>query len=91
MTEQKQGIKEYCNFGGTDEQTCYTHVAKHSLVAIPSYAVESRETADVEQFGVVFNEVVIADADDDLDDPRDLEFHPEERTSCGSQIGLQTA
>ena len=46
------------------------------LFAIPSYAVESRETADVEQFGVVFNEVVIADASDDLDDPRDLEFHP---------------
>ena len=46
------------------------------LFAIPSHAVESRDVADVEQFGVVFNEVVIADASDDLDDPRDLEFHP---------------
>ena len=46
------------------------------LFSIPSHAVESRETAPVEHFGEVFYEVVIADASDDLDDPRDLEFHP---------------
>ena len=46
------------------------------LFSIPSYAVESRETSPVEQFGEVFREIVIADSSDDLDDPRDLEFHP---------------
>ena len=46
------------------------------LFSIPSHAVESRETSPVEQFGEVFLEVVIADSSDDLDDPRDLEFHP---------------
>ena len=30
----------------------------------------------MEQFGVGFNEVTIADSSDYLDDPRDLEFHP---------------
>ena len=46
------------------------------LFSIPSHAVESRETSPVEHFGEVFLEVVIADSSDDLDDPRDLEFHP---------------
>jgi len=30
----------------------------------------------VPQFGVAFEETIIADATDDLDQPRDLEFHP---------------
>jgi len=30
----------------------------------------------VSQFGVAFEETIIADASDDLDQPRDLEFHP---------------
>ena len=36
----------------------------------------SEETAAVPQFGIGFDEVVIADSSDALSDPRDLEFHP---------------
>ncbi|MDE0707852.1 MAG: hypothetical protein OSB33_02770, partial [Candidatus Poseidoniales archaeon] len=36
----------------------------------------SGETAAVPQFGIGFDEVVIADSSDALSDPRDLEFHP---------------
>ena len=46
------------------------------LFSIPSHAVASKEATFVEQFGEVFDEVVIADSSDALDDPRDLEFHP---------------
>ena len=46
------------------------------LFSIPSYASEAKESEIVEQFGVGFNEVTIADSSDYLDDPRDLEFHP---------------
>ena len=46
------------------------------LFSMPSYASEAKESEIVEQFGVGFNEVTIADSSDYLDDPRDLEFHP---------------
>jgi len=46
------------------------------LFSIPSYASEAKETEIVEQFGVGFDEVTIADSSDYLNDPRDLEFHP---------------
>ncbi len=46
------------------------------LFSIPSYATEGRDAEVVEKFGVGFDEQVIADSSDDLDDPRDLEFHP---------------
>lgn len=46
------------------------------LFSIPSHAVATKEATFVEQFGEVFEEVVIADSSDMLDDPRDLEFHP---------------
>ena len=46
------------------------------LFSIPSYATASKEAPLVEQFGVGFDEVVIADSTDELSDPRDLEFHP---------------
>ena len=46
------------------------------LFSIPSYATTSKEAPLVEQFGVGFDEVVIADSSDALSDPRDLEFHP---------------
>ncbi len=41
---------------------------------LPQSATE--EITVVPQFGTAFEEIVIADASDDLDDPRDLEFHP---------------
>ncbi|MEC8142654.1 MAG: thrombospondin type 3 repeat-containing protein, partial [Candidatus Thermoplasmatota archaeon] len=41
-----------------------------------SVAEESGDATVVEKFGVGFNEVVIADSTDYLNDPRDLEFHP---------------
>jgi hypothetical protein len=47
-----------------------------SMPSIPSYASEAKETEIVEKFGVGFDEVVIADVSDYLNDPRDLEFHP---------------
>ncbi|MBL6743820.1 MAG: thrombospondin type 3 repeat-containing protein [Candidatus Poseidonia sp.] len=46
------------------------------LLSLPSYATAEGESDPVEKFGVGFNEVVIADASDDLSSPRDLEFHP---------------
>jgi len=47
------------------------------LVAyLPSPVVADGDTQVVSQFGVSFEEVVIADSSDALSDPRDLEFHP---------------
>jgi len=46
------------------------------LFSIPSHATASKDTPLVEQFGMAFDEVVIADSSDALSDPRDLEFHP---------------
>jgi hypothetical protein len=43
---------------------------------IPSHAVGDDENNVVPQFGVSFDEVVVADSTDGLSDPRDLEFHP---------------
>ena len=36
----------------------------------------SEESTTVAQFGTGFDEVIIADRTDGLDEPRDLEFHP---------------
>ena len=46
------------------------------LMYIPSHALGNSDTTVVPQFGVGFDEVVIADSSDALSDPRDLEFHP---------------
>ena len=46
------------------------------LCVIPSTATQAEETDTVNAFGDGFTEVVIATYLDDLDDPRDLEFHP---------------
>ena len=46
------------------------------LFSIPSYATDTDDPVVVEAFGVGFDEVIIADSTDFLDDPRDLEFHP---------------
>ena len=46
------------------------------LLYIPSHAVGNDESYVVPKFGIGFDEVVIADSSDGLDDPRDLEFHP---------------
>ena len=43
---------------------------------IPSHAVANEDSNVVPQFGVSFDEVVVADSTDGLSDPRDLEFHP---------------
>ena len=43
---------------------------------IPSHAVGDDQNNVVPQFGVGFDEVVVADSSDGLSDPRDLEFHP---------------
>ncbi|MDA0648827.1 MAG: hypothetical protein O2786_05910 [archaeon] len=37
---------------------------------------ETSHHTTVAQFGVGFDETLIADSSDDLDTPRDLEFHP---------------
>ncbi len=44
------------------------------ICLLPQSATE--EVTIVPQFGTAFEEIVIADSSDDLDDPRDLEFHP---------------
>ena len=46
------------------------------LFSFPSYANETTDSEAVEQFGLGFDEVVIANSSDFLSDPRDLEFHP---------------
>ena len=46
------------------------------LCVVPSTATQAEETDIVSAFGDGFTEVVIATYLDDLDDPRDLEFHP---------------
>ncbi len=46
------------------------------LLSVPSSTSESAEAVAVEKFGVGFDEVVVADSSDYLNDPRDLEFHP---------------
>ena len=49
------------------------------LFSLPTHLSVAEESGDaeiVEKFGVGFNEIVIADSSDDLNDPRDLEFHP---------------
>jgi len=46
------------------------------LFSIPSYATAAKEAVMVEQFGMGFDETVIADSSDALSNPRDLEFHP---------------
>ena len=43
---------------------------------MPYQPVASEEATIVTQFGGGFNEVIIADSSDELNDPRDLEFHP---------------
>ena len=46
------------------------------LFVIPTTFTQAEETDTVDVFGDGFTEVVIASYLDDLDDPRDLEFHP---------------
>jgi len=46
------------------------------LFCLPSQAMGNEGDSVVPQFGIGFDEVVIADSSDALDDPRDLEFHP---------------
>ena len=46
------------------------------LFSFPSYANETTDSEAVEQFGLGFDEVVIANSSDFLSNPRDLEFHP---------------
>ena len=46
------------------------------VIYLPAQALGNEETTVVPQFGVGFDEVVIADSSDSLSDPRDLEFHP---------------
>ena len=46
------------------------------LFCLPSQAMGNEGDSVVPQFGVGFDEVVIADSSDALNDPRDLEFHP---------------
>ncbi|MCS5527474.1 MAG: hypothetical protein NZ774_06385 [Candidatus Poseidoniales archaeon] len=46
------------------------------LFCLPSQAMGNVGDPAVPQFGVGFDEVVIADSSDSLNDPRDLEFHP---------------
>ncbi len=43
---------------------------------LPSHAVGNEGSPAVEQFGHAFEEVVIADSSDAINEPRDLEFHP---------------
>lgn len=46
------------------------------LFALPSYTTQAEEPVLVDAFGDGFEETVIANYLDNLDDPRDLEFHP---------------
>ena len=46
------------------------------LFCLLPYTGASDENFIVPEFGIGFDEVVIADSNDALDDPRDLEFHP---------------
>ena len=46
------------------------------VFVIPTTFTQAEETNTVEMFGDGFSEVVIASYLDNLDDPRDLEFHP---------------
>ena len=46
------------------------------LFSIPSFASAAKESVMVDQFGMGFDETVIADSSDALSNPRDLEFHP---------------
>jgi len=46
------------------------------LLALPTYNAQSETSQAVEAFGDGFTEEVIATYLDNLDDPRDLEFHP---------------
>ena len=46
------------------------------LFSIPSFASAAKESVLVDQFGMGFDETVIADSSDALSNPRDLEFHP---------------
>ena len=70
-----------CEIGGMDMMRKQTVVLTVLLLlfSFPTHLSVAEETGDaevVEKFGVGFNEVVIADSTDYLDDPRDLEFHP---------------
>ena len=47
-----------------------------ALPSVPTYTAQAEDTETVDAFGDGFVETVIADYLDDLDDPRDLEFHP---------------
>jgi len=46
------------------------------LFSLPSFTAQAEDTVLVDAFGDGFVETVIANALDDLNDPRDLEFHP---------------
>jgi len=46
------------------------------LFYLPLSAVGNESSPPVEQFGHAFEEVVIADSSDAINEPRDLEFHP---------------
>ena len=46
------------------------------LFSLVSNVQASEESQVVAQFGTGFDEVVIVDSSDGLNDPRDLEFHP---------------
>ena len=70
-----------CEIGGIDMLRKQTVVLTVLLLLFSfpthlSVAEESGDAERVEKFGVGFNEVVIADSSDYLNDPRDLEFHP---------------
>ena len=58
---------------GTNERATLVFML---LFALPTYTTMAEEVATVDAFGDGFVETVIADASDDWDDPRDMEFHP---------------
>ena len=73
----KQGIKGETDFGNDMGNRLVSVVMLMILVMyLPANALGNESTTVVPQFGVGFDEVVIADSSDALSDPRDLEFHP---------------
>ena len=73
----KQGIKGETDFGINMGNRIVSVVMLMILVMyLPAHALGNESTTVVPQFGVGFDEVVIADSSDALSDPRDLEFHP---------------
>ena len=54
------------------------------ICLLPQSATE--EITIVPQFGTAFEEILIADSSDDLNDPRDLEFHPGNNNQLSSTL-----